>query len=149
MHVWVVTLIVKSCIPSQIGAVDLHMPAQHSPFGTQQCHPLNSTVVPYPGCVLAPKGNHMCPHNSLVICHLILHLSKNHRFSLICKQAMLPNLFYTGTMRQIIHIIFSRRCYIKILFQCTGNKFRGIFDCWFSLIIFILQHFFCLRNITD
>ena len=74
MYMRMMPLIMKRRIPPQVLAADLHVPAKHGPFGTQQRHPLLCTVITESCRIFSPQGYHMSPDCSLVIGDLFLYL---------------------------------------------------------------------------
>ncbi len=74
MYMGMMPLIMEIRIPSQIRAINLHVPGEHGTFGAKERHPLSGGVISEP-------------------CR-------------ICKQAMLTDPFHTGTVGQVVHIVF-------------------------------------------
>ena len=130
MHMRMMPLIMKRSIPPQVLTVNLHVPAQHSPFGTQQRHPLFRTVITDPCRIFSPQGYHMSPDHSLVSCDFLLYSGKNHWLSCVREQPMLSHSLHTGTVCNIVHIVFTLGNQIQVLFQRTGDKLRSISDRW-------------------
>ena len=59
---------------------------------------------------------------------------------------MLTYTLHTGTVRNVIHVVFPLADQVEVLFQRTGDQFRSIPDGWLQQKIRVLQHFFGCRN---
>ncbi len=74
VYMGMVPLVVECGIPAQVGAVDLHVFAEHGPLGAQQRHPLCGAVIAQPCGILPPQGDDVGPDRAFVCGRFLLHL---------------------------------------------------------------------------
>ena len=128
MHMGMMPLVVESGVPAQVLTADLHVLGEHRTLGAQQRHPLLRTVIAKPCGILPPQGHYMSPDRAFVRHDFFLYLCQYNGFSRIGKQTMLTHPFHTGTVCDVIYIVFPFGYEVEVLLQRTGDKFRGIAD---------------------
>lgn len=107
MYMGVMGLIMECGIPFEVPAVYLIILTQKFHPAPKQCLPLCGTVIPKPFGILSPQADDIGPYHSRMICHLLCHTGQYNRLSLIRKQTMSTDFFYSWSVCKIIYVIFS------------------------------------------
>ena len=79
MHMRMIAFIVIGGIPLQIRQRDLHVLRNGFRLRAQEISPSIGVVVTETGRILPAQRNDMCPHITVMICHLRRHLRKVDR----------------------------------------------------------------------
>ena len=139
MDMGMVGFIVECRIPFQMIRMDFQVFSQLHSFGGKQGFPRKGIVIPKPGSIFTAQGNNRRPHISGICGYLIRNLIENQRLIPGREQAVAVKLFNTGTVCNVVQILFPVADLIKMLLQCNGDKLRGILPVRIFTVILIFK----------
>ena len=100
-------------------------------------------------CILARKGDNRCPHISRVLRHLRNSVLQRWHLAMGIPQAVFAHRFYTGTVCNIVKIVFTAIHRLNEVLVDLFDESKGSLSVGCVCIVLILRQLPCLREAAE